>query len=74
MIKADEMTIGEYNSLMMDDAYKMLQRVLYDADMNLHLASDHAKKAETKAIAARNKVEEAERIVTKIYEQLRLDV
>ena len=73
-MKYEEMTIGEYNNLLMDDAYRMLEKCLYDADMNLHLASDHAKKAETRAIAARNNVEEAARIVTKIYEQLRLDV
>lgn len=61
-MKAEEMTIAEYNEKMMDDAFKMLMNYLADADESLNEARekiDSAKWQATRMKAAAHRRKEA---------------
>lgn len=61
-MKAEEMTIAEYNEKMMDDAFKMLMSYLADADESLNEAREKIDSARWKATrinAAAHRMKEA---------------
>lgn len=61
--KPETMTIEEYNTLMMEDALRMLLEAVNDMDAAMVLHD----KARDEALDARRKL-------TEVYEQMRLDV